>query len=185
MARPGQVTGISVILTEPGSAALREEVRRRIEALAPGLKAYSVRELADSVTEIQLAKGMAWLTSTIALLIGSFGMMNTMLMSVHERTREIGILRAVGWRVERVIRMVLLEAVLLSMIGAFCGCVAAVVLLKVLTRVPAVSGFIDGHIDPLLLGYGFLIAIGVGLLGGIIPARRATRMMPTEALRHE
>jgi len=185
MSRPGQVTGISVVLTQHDDPQLPEQVRQRIKALAPGLIVMSVREHVESLPEIKMAKGMAWLTSTIALLIGSFGMMNTMLMSVHERTREIGILRAVGWRVGRVIRMIVLEGVFLSLLGAVCGSLGAVVFMKILTKVPATSLFIDGHIDPLLLIYGFLIAIGVGLLGGILPARRATRMLPTEALRHE
>jgi putative ABC transport system permease protein len=111
--------------------------------------------------------------------------MNTMVMSVHERTREIGILRAVGWRVRRVIRMVLLEAVFLSLLGAACGTLGAWAILRLLTRVPAVNGVIDGRIEPILIFYGFAIAIGVGLLGGLIPAQRAAKMMPTEALRHE
>jgi putative ABC transport system permease protein len=185
MSRPGQVTGISVVLTRHDDPQLREEVRERIKALFPNLMVLSGREQVESLTEIKMAKGMAWLTSMIALLIGSFGMMNTMLMSVHERTREIGILRAVGWRVGRVIRMIMLEGVFLCLLGAACGSLGAIAFMKILTKVPATSLFIDGHIDPMLLVYGFLIAIGVGLLGGLLPARRASRMLPTEALRHE
>jgi putative ABC transport system permease protein len=185
MARPGQVTGFSIVLTNHGDPDSRAEVRHQIEALAPGITALSVRDHVESLTEIRLAKGMAWLTSTIALLIGSFGMVNTMVMSVHERTREIGILRAVGWQMGRVIRMVMLEAAFLSIIGAFCGSLGAIALLQILTRVPAVSGLIDGHINLMLIVEGFLIAIGLGFLAGIIPARRAARMSPTEALRHE
>ena len=166
MARPNQVTGISVVLTRPGDPELREEVRAQIKELAPNLQVLSTREQVDSVSELRLAKAMAWLTSTIALLIGSFGMMNTMVMSVHERTREIGILRAVGWRAGRVIRMVLFEAVLLSIIGALCGTIGAIMVVQGLTRVPSVNGLIDGHIDPTLIAIGFLIAIGSG------PARR-------------
>jgi putative ABC transport system permease protein len=184
MDRPHQVTGFSVILKDSSPAAV-DETRRRIEALVPGVAAMSIREHVNSISEIRLAKGMAWLTSAIALVIGFFGMMNTMVMSVHERTREIGILRAVGWRVRRVIRMVLLEAVFLSLLGATCGTIGAWAILRVLTKVPAVNGVIDGRIDPILMAYGFAIAIGVGLLGGLIPAQRAAKMMPTEALRHE
>ena len=132
MARPHQVTGYSVILTGPAISSLRAKVRREIEAWPRNLTVLSPREHVDSMTEIRLAKGMAWLTSTVALLIGSFGMMNTMVMSVHERTREIGILRAVGWRVSRVIRMVLFEAVLLSFIGALSGTVGAIAVVQVL-----------------------------------------------------
>lgn len=57
--------------------------------------------------------------------------------------------------------------------------------MKLLTRVPAVSGLIEGRIEWPLVGLGFVIAIGIGLLGSLIPARRVVRMAPVEALRHE
>jgi putative ABC transport system permease protein len=185
MDRRGQVTGFSVILTEPHNERLMAEVRGRIETLAPHLSVMSARDHVNTVTEIQMAKAMARLTSAIALIIGLFGLMNTMVMAVHERTREIGILRAVGWRAGRVIRLILLEAVVLSLTGAVVGTVAAVALVFALTRVPMVNGLIEGRVSPVMVLYGFLLAIAVGLLGGIFPARRAARMLPTAALRHE
>lgn len=185
MGRPGKVSGFSVLLTRRGDPVLREEVRQQIQALAPNLKVLTPREQVASVDELRLAKAMVWLTSVIALLIGSFGMMNTMVMSVHERTREIGILRAVGWRAGRVIRMVLFESVLLSIFGAVVGTIGAIIVVQALIRVPSIRGLIDGQIDLGLIGIGFVIATGLGLLGGLFPAQRAARMMPTEALRHE
>jgi putative ABC transport system permease protein len=128
---------------------------------------------------------MAWLTSSIALFIGFFGMVNTMVMSVNERMHEIGILRALGWRVLRIVRMVILESVFLSTLGALAGIAGAIVLVRLLTRSPAVNGLIEGKVQPGLLGYGLLIAIGLGLLGSVLPAMRAAQMLPTEALRHE
>jgi putative ABC transport system permease protein len=128
---------------------------------------------------------MAWLTSSIALFIGFFGMMNTMVMSVHERMHEIGILRALGWRVMRVIRMIVLESVFLSTLGALAGMIGAVVLVQLLIRFPTVKGLIDGRIQPKFFAYGLVIAVFLGLVGSILPALRAARMLPTEALRHE
>jgi putative ABC transport system permease protein len=185
MDREGKVTGFSLVLDNPRDSKGVEEIRRQIEALAPALSAKPTADHVKSISEIKLAKGMAWLTSCIALFIGFFGMMNTMVMSVHERTREIGILRALGWGLRRVIRMILLEAVLLSILGAVCGMIAAVVVVNALTHVPAASGVISGRIEPYLFGYGLLIAVVLGLLGSILPAIRASRMLPTEALRHE
>ena len=186
MDRKGMVTGFSLIMDpdkkDPADIA---DTRTRIERIAPGLHAMSTRDHVNSLTEIQLAKGMAWLTSAIALLIGTFGMMNTMVMSIHERTKEIGTLRAVGWRKGRVIRMILLEAFLLSVIGAVAGTVGSLVLLRILTRVPVVNGLIDGRLDPLLILEGLLIAVAVGVVGGALPARRAARLLPIVALRHE
>lgn len=180
-----QVSGFNIVLEKANDKELIDSVRGSIEGLGQGITASPAREYAKTIFEINLAKGMAWITSIIALVVGLFGMMNTMVMSVNERTREIGILRAVGWRVGRVMRMILLEAVMLALVGAVVGTIGALVLLGILTQVPAVNGRIDGTIQPILIVYGFLIAVGVGLLGGLAPAARAARMLPTEALWHE
>ena len=128
---------------------------------------------------------MAWLTSAVAVLIGGFGMLNTMLMSVLERVGEIGVLRAIGWRKSRVVRMVLGEALLLSLAGAALGAAGAVGLTRWLSTFPAVGGLIAGNIAPVVLGEGFAVALALALLGGVYPAYRAARLLPTEALRHE
>ena len=185
MDRPDQVTGFSIILEDPHDKPGLERIRKEIEAMGPGLTAMTTSEHVKSVTEIQLAKAMAWLTSAVALLIGFFGIMNTMIMSVHERTKEIGILRAIGWRRQRVVRMILLESIVLSVVGAILGSLGAFLLVQVLTRVPTVSGLISGRIAPVFVLYGLFIALIVGFIGGLLPAYRASRMLPTAALRYE
>jgi putative ABC transport system permease protein len=184
MDRPGQVTGFSLVLTPYGREHI-DEVRRDVLALADNLSCMTTQQHVNSLTEIQLAKGMAFLTSIIALLIGAFGIMNTMVMSVHERTREIGTLRAVGWRKSRVFKMVLFEAIVLSLVGALVGTLLSFALLAAITRIPSVNGLIEYRVSPALIGAGFLIAIVVGVLGGVLPAQRAARMLPLEALRHD
>ena len=132
--------------------AIKERIRKTSEELLKldetrSVQALSVREHLNSLVELKLAKAMAWLTSAIALFIGLFGMMNTMVMSVHERTREIGILRAVGWRPRRVLRMVLFEAVALSQLGSLVGILGSFLILKLLTKVPMVNGMIEGRLN--------------------------------------
>lgn len=185
MDRPGQVTGFSVIMKKPSDKARIDRARKEIESLAPGLTALPTDEHVKSVTEIQLAKAMAWLTSAVALLIGGFGMMNTMIMAVHERTKEIGILRAIGWGRGRIVRMILLESLVIGVVGAIVGGIGASILVRLLTRVPTVSGLIDGRIEPRFFFYGLLLALAVGLIGGLLPAYRASRLLPTVALRYE
>lgn len=185
MQREGQVTGFSVILDRSADQATLERVRRQVEALAPALHAMTTDEHVKSLTEIQLAKAVSWLTSTVALVLGTFGVMNTMVMAVHERTKEIGILRAVGWRRWRVARLILLESVILSLVGAVLGGVGAGLLVRLLTLVPTASGLIDGRIPPIVLAYGLAVAVLVGLIGGLLPAYRASRMLPTAALGYE
>jgi putative ABC transport system permease protein len=186
--KPGQVTGLSIILDKGRKAAdpdFVEGLRLQIAGMEKNLSVMSAQDHVSSMTEIQVVKAMAWITSAIALAIGLFGVMNTMVMAVNERTREIGLLRAVGWRPRRVLRLILLEAVALSVVGAVLGIVGAVVLVSLLTRLPAVAGLIDSHIQPIFFLYGFLIAGAVGLIGGILPARRAASLLPTAALRQE
>lgn len=185
MDRAGKVTGFSLVLDNPNNPAAIEDMRRRVEAVDPMLKAFPTADFVKSFTEIRLAKSMAWLTSCIAVMIGFFGITNTMVMSVNERTREIGILRAVGWQVTRIVKMIMLEAVFLGIMGALGGIVGATMIVRTLTRMPAVNGLIDGRIQPMFLLLGFGVAILLGLAGSVIPALRAASMMPTEALRHE
>jgi putative ABC transport system permease protein len=185
MDRPNQVTGFNVIVDHPVDPRRLEQIRKEIEGLGGGVMAMTTDAHVKSVTEIQLAKAMAWLTSAVALFIGAFGVMNTMIMAVHERTREIGVLRAIGWKKGRVVRLILLESVLLSVIGALVGSLGAMIMVRLLTRLPSVSGLIDGRIEPRFVAYGIAIAVLVGLLGGSLPAFRASRMLPSAALRYE
>jgi len=179
----GQVTGFAVSLTKTGDEALAKQVRAQIEALAPALSAMPSREQVDTATPIRVARGMAWVTSLVALGIGGIGMLNTMIMSVLERTREIGILRAVGWKQGRIARMILGESFLLSVVGAIAGSIVALLAVRLICKLPAISGYLDGHIAPVVYLQGGLVAIGLALVGGLYPALRAARLLPTEALR--
>jgi len=192
MDRPDQVTGFQVILEDmPDKKALIERVRQEIEALRTsqgrpwGIAATPTRDYVRNTSQIRLAEAMAWMTSIIALVIGAIGVLNTMIMSVLERTREIGILRAIGWRKTRVMRLILFESILLSIVGAVVGIAAAVLLTRALTWWPMVNGLIRGDVAPAVMIQGFLIALAVGLLGGAYPAYRGAQLLPTEALRHE
>src|SRR5262249_8136017 len=159
MQREGQVTGFSIILDRTADQASLDRVRSQVQGLAPALHAMSTDEHVKSLTEIQLAKAMSWLTSSVALVLGTFGVVNTMVMAVHERTKEIGILRAIGWQRSRVARLILLESVALSFVGAILGGLGAAALVRLLTLVPTASGLIDGRIPPVVLAYGLALAL--------------------------
>jgi putative ABC transport system permease protein len=192
MNRPNDVTGFEVMLDgAPNKKELIERVRREINALRSssgrswGIEAIPTEDYIKSTSQLQMVKAMAWMTSIIALIIGAVGVLNTMIMSVLERTREIGILRAIGWRKTRVVRLILYESMLLSVAGAAVGIVAAILLTRALTWWPTVNGLVSGEVSLQVIAQGFVIALAVGLIGGAYPAYRGAHLMPTEALRHE
>ncbi len=185
MDRQGMVTGFAVMIDHPEDEAEVQRICDAIKALGPRIQARSAAETVSTTTEIRFIRATSWITSAIAIVIGAVGMLNTMIMSVSERTREIGILRAIGWRRLRIVRMILVESVLLSLSGGVVGTILAVVLTRLLGKHPAVAGLIDTHITPGVLVFGIFSALLVGLLGAAYPAFRGAQLLPTEALRHE
>jgi putative ABC transport system permease protein len=182
MGREGQISGISITVTKPVEATSIARLADQINSLESGLSVRTTREHVESLTEIQIAIAMAWLTSTVAILIGTLGTLNTMFMSIQERVREIGILRALGWNRRRVVTMILGESVTLSLVGGAVGVLSAILLVRLLTALPAVNGLIESRIDPGVVAQGFVVAGIVGLIGGILPALSAARLAPAEAL---
>jgi putative ABC transport system permease protein len=184
MGREGQVTGLVIRATASDPAAVRS-LKRRIEAATPGVAALPARDQVQGDTQIRLARAMAWATAAVALMLGSVGMLNTMLMSIFERTREIGILRAVGWRRRRVLALVLGEACVLALAGSVLGTLLAVIGLRTLMLAPTARGFIDPNLPPEVLVIALTMGVGLSVLGGLYPAARAAALDPTEALRYE
>ena len=192
MLRPKSVTGFTVEL-EPtqDKEALADTVRRRIEALVDakgkprGITAQPTRAYVSGTIYIRMANGMAWITSGIALIVGGITILNTMITAVIERTKEIGLLQALGWVRARVLGMVLGEALLLSLTGATVGIGAAMLVVRWLAGLPQTSGFVSGGVSPVVIAEGLGLTLLMSLIGGVGPAYRAACLQPTEALRHE
>jgi putative ABC transport system permease protein len=119
--------------------------------------------------------------AAVSLLVGGIGIMNIMLVSVTERTREIGIRLAIGALEHEVLFQFLTEAVALSALGGLIGILLAVVACYFISGIMSVPFLFNSGIN--LLAFGFSAAIGV--LFGYVPARRAARLDPIDALRHE
>ena len=182
MGREGQVSGFSLSVKDPTDKEAIAKLSDQIRALDSGVSVRSTSEHVESLTEIQMAIAMAWLTSTVAIVIGTLGTLNTMFMSIQERVREIGILRAIGWEPYRVVKMILCESLTLSVLGGLLGATSAICLVKILSQLPAVNGLIEGKIDWFIVMQGMLLAIAVGLLGGLVPAVAASRLSPASAI---
>jgi putative ABC transport system permease protein len=165
------------------------EIKRLLRArhrLQPGqeddFRLYNRAELAETASEN--ARVFAWLLGSIAsvsLLVGGIGIMNIMLVSVTERTREIGIRMALGARRRDILWQFLLEAMVLSGAGGVLGVgigLGAAVALARFSQFPV-------NITPWSVALAFVFAALVGIFFGLHPARKASRMRPIEALRYE
>lgn len=123
--------------------------------------------------------------SALAVGIGAIGVMNTMVMSVFERTREIGILRAVGWSGNRILRMIIGESLALCLIAAGVGTALGVLASRAVLVIPLVGSFLEPQYSFDVFARALVVAVAVALVGAAYPAVRAVRLTPMEALRHE
>jgi len=119
--------------------------------------------------------------AAVSLVVGGIGIMNIMLVSVTERTREIGIRMAIGALEREVLWQFMVEAIVLSSLGGIIGIIIALVASAFLSQVMAVPYIIDFQI----MSLAFLFSAGVGVVFGYFPARNAARLNPIDALRHE
>jgi ABC-type lipoprotein release transport system permease subunit len=182
LGKPRQVSIFYIRLKDP---TLRERFVTRVERLWPDLSLSGVQEFADSQSMSDMLRGYVWVVGGLAIVIGGVGMMNAQLMSVMERTREIGVLRAVGWTSQRVLWMILAEALSVSLLGGLLGLTLGWAMIYALTRTSILLGVSTANIESSLLGQAFFVVVILGIIGGLYPAWRASRMQPVEALRYE
>jgi putative ABC transport system permease protein len=125
--------------------------------------------------------------ASISLIVAAMGIMNTILMSVMERTHEIGVMKAIGAKNRNILFLFLLEAGVVSTIGGVCGCIIGVIGAHVISfGIQTVFNVeIAAVVKPEVLIGGLAVAMLVGILSGLYPARKASKMSPVEAVRYE
>ena len=173
------------VTTETGKADIERLMRER-RRIGPGqeddFNVFDMKQIASVLTGITgVLTGLLSGVAAISLLVGGIGIMNIMLVSVTERTREIGIRLAIGATEGQVLTQFLVEAVMLSGLGGLIGVALGLALGATGSYALSVPFAPDPVI--LLLAFGFSAAVGV--IFGYFPARRAARMNPIDALRHQ
>jgi putative ABC transport system permease protein len=162
-----------------------KQAQAQIEAALPGTRAVPAAERASDNQFVKLAHASAWGTSSLALIIGILGIANTMAMSVFERTQEIGILRALGWKRWQVLTHIEFEAVTLGLGGGILGIAFGWCALRLLATFPQTASLVSASIHWPLLTEALGIAVLAGLIAGALPAWRAGQLSPVDALRHD
>ncbi len=179
------ITAASSELVEPTAIAITRLMRARHRITNPENDDFSVRTIEEmAATRVQMAETMTGLLMSVAsvsLLVGGIGIMNIMLVSVTERTREIGVRLAVGAKARDVLRQFLAEAVALSLVGGLAGIALGVFVSETITHSLGWPVAITGL--SILVAFAFSAAVGVFF--GWYPARKAANLDPIEALRYE
>jgi ABC-type lipoprotein release transport system permease subunit len=180
--RPRKSSMYAIKLNDPSQA---EGVVTKINSQFPDVHAALAGDFVEQLPDMESSEAMTNAISFLAILIGGVGVLNTMLMSVFERTREIGVLRALGWRRRSILSLIMKEALLIGLLGGIAGIGTALLMIFLLQQVPMVGSFLTPIWDWEVFVRAIFIALMLGLLGGLYPAYRATRLQPVEALRYE
>lgn len=181
--KPGDVT---LVVVQTDSGVPIDPLRKRIEAAMPEVATVRTESEFGNVDRNLVLISAADKGATImALLIGGIVVLNTMLLSFFERTREFGVLRAIGWSRRRLFSLVVGEALLISVIGAGVGVGLSFLATEILKHLSTLRGILHPSYTPGIFGRALGIAAGVALIGALYPASRAALLSPQDAIRRE
>jgi putative ABC transport system permease protein len=180
-------TKISNILVKVTDNANVTAVSQAIKDAYPNeLSTTTAAEQANRMNSaLNVINEASWAISLLAIFIGGVGVINTMIMSVFERTREIGVLKAVGWKSRRILVMILGESIVLTLIAGVIGTIVGIIAVEVGIMALGAGTILQPVFSLDIFIRAFGIALLVGIIGGIYPAYRASKLAPTEALRYE
>ena len=184
--RKGYVSNILVMLEDPSKG---EYVEQTLKGMFTDASVVRQEDLIRQIDRIMnVINGVLIALGSVSLGVGALGILNTIMMSVHERRREIGMLKAVGAERWHVLFLFLSEALIISIVGGLIGCglgLAGVYLIQLLVSMLGLNLTIPLLIAPHILISAFLVAIIIGLIAGIYPSWKASNVPPVEALRYE
>jgi putative ABC transport system permease protein len=172
------------------AAAEKLLISRHLTADTLDFRIMSPKAMQETMSDItQTMSLFLEAIAAVSLLVGSVGIANTMFTSVLEKTKEIGIMKSIGAKNGDIMMIFLLNAAIVGLIGGIIGvCLGAGIssLLPMLgMRIMGMGGELTTKITPMLLVYAVLLAVGIGVAAGVVPAHRASKLKPVDALRYE
>jgi putative ABC transport system permease protein len=180
--KEGTSSVITIKLRKKDDAAT---FKNMIKAQYPNLIALDDAEFTRSYSQFRILKATAWAVGGCGLLLGGLGVANTMIMSVFMRIREVAILRVNGFSHGQIGGVIFGESAVVSVVGALAGLLVGICFLYALKLIPALDGYVDATIHPLLMLVVLLLALLTGVAGAFYPAVYAMRIRAVEALRFE
>lgn len=183
--KPGKVNILNLKLRSGEGAGDLAAIRARIGSVLPGFVAITSGDLVRQNAVVRLAKAMSNATMLIACLVGALVVFNTMLMSINERTREVGVLLALGWQRRTVMALVFTESVTLTLGGGLLGVLLGVAMTWGLEHIDLLRGKIYAEFSLPFLASVVGLAVVLGIAGGLFPALKASRLRPAAALKAE
>lgn len=174
----------------PGIEFSKDILRDRHNISNPENDDFSVRSMAQGLevmTQVTNAlKLFLVAVAAIALIVGGIGIMNIMLAAVQERTKEIGLRKAVGAKNHHILQQFLVETSLITSLAGLLGIILGVLISYLVAVVAKKLGYSwDFVVSPMSIVFGCFVSVGIGLIFGILPARKASKLDPIEALRYE
>jgi putative ABC transport system permease protein len=177
--------GSSVLTIKLRNKVDASEFKSQVRQRYPSLIALEDSEFSRSYSQFKILKATAWAVGGCGLALGGLGVANTMIMSVFTRIREIAILRVNGFANRQIAATIFGESAVVSVAGALAGLALGAIALYALKNVPALHGYVDVTIHPLLMAIVVALALLTGLAGALYPAAYAMRIKAVEALRFE
>ncbi len=177
---------VSFILAVPDQGVDAEDLSKRIELNVEKIKTFSPEQLRKQIEQSLVIFTLITISAAVlAALIGGLSVMNTMLMSVSERTKEFGLMKALGAETRDILLMTMGESAIMGVLGGIVGIIGGGALVYYLNDYLASRGTILFSVTPRLLVISIVFSTLLGVISGLYPAYRAAKMSPMEALRYE
>ena len=178
----GKVSSISIkIKKDANLTTVNDKIKTEYNNT---LSTITTEEMAQTIDDtLGMINSATTAIEALAIVIGGLGVINTMMMTVFERTREIGVLKSVGWTKKRILTMIMGESIVLTIISGIIGSILGVLVVFILFKLGGDDMALVLNVKVFIKA--FAVALSVGIVGGLYPAIKASKLSPTEALRYE